>query len=84
MISLILSFLVLIGGYFIYGRLIERVFGPDDRETPAYTKQDGVDFTTVHPDTHFGRPTRPDSRFGRPTKTPSVQTKQPGRTDLAG
>ena len=44
MISLILSFLVLIGGYFIYGRLIERVFGPDDRETPAYTKQDGVDF----------------------------------------
>ena len=44
MVSLILSFLVLIGGYFIYGRLIERGFDPDDRETPAYTKQDGVDF----------------------------------------
>ena len=44
MISLILSFLVLIGGYFIYGRLIEWVFDPDDRETPAYARQDGVDF----------------------------------------
>ena len=44
MISLIVSFLVLIGGYFIYGRLIEWVFDPDDRETPAYARQDGVDF----------------------------------------
>ena len=44
MISLIISLLVLIGGYFIYGRLIEWVFGPDDRKTPAYTRQDGVDF----------------------------------------
>ena len=44
MISLVLSFIVLIVGYLIYGRIIERIFAPDDRKTPAYTKQDGVDF----------------------------------------
>ena len=36
--------LALIAGYFIYGRFIERVFGPDDRKTPALTKADGVDY----------------------------------------
>ena len=44
MISLILSFAVLIAGYFVYGRIVEHIFAPDDRKTPAYTKQDGVDF----------------------------------------
>lgn len=44
MISLLLSFAVLIAGYFLYGRVVERVFAPDDRKTPAFSKQDGVDF----------------------------------------
>ena len=44
MISLILSFVVLIVGYFVYGRIVEGVFVPDGRETPAYTRYDGVDF----------------------------------------
>ena len=44
MISLALSLAVLILGYLFYGRLVEKVFGPDDRKTPAYTRQDGVDF----------------------------------------
>lgn len=44
MISLALSLAVLILGYLFYGRLVEEVFGPDDRKTPAYTRQDGVDF----------------------------------------
>ncbi len=44
MISLILSFAVLIAGYLFYGKLVEKVFAPDDRETPAYVKQDGVDY----------------------------------------
>ena len=44
MISLMLSFAVLIAGYFIYGRIVEGVFAPDGRETPAYTRNDGVDF----------------------------------------
>ena len=38
MITFTLCLLALIAGYFIYGRFIERVFGPDDRKTPALTK----------------------------------------------
>ena len=44
MISLISSFAVLLAGYFVYGRVVEGVFAPDDRQTPAYTRNDGVDF----------------------------------------
>ena len=35
---------ILIVGASLYGKLCEKVFGPDDRKTPAYTKQDGVDY----------------------------------------
>ena len=38
MITFTLCLLALIVGYFTYGRLMERVFGPDDRKTPALTK----------------------------------------------
>jgi carbon starvation protein CstA len=44
MITFTVALLVLLGGYFIYGRYVDRVFGPDDRKTPAITKADGVDF----------------------------------------
>ena len=38
----------LLGGYFIYGRFIEKVFGINsNRQTPAYTKQDGVDYVPM-------------------------------------
>ncbi|PSW58790.1 carbon starvation protein A [Photobacterium kishitanii] len=38
----------LIGGYFIYGRFVEKVFGINtNRQTPAYTKQDGVDYVPM-------------------------------------
>lgn len=43
MISLFISFLVLIIGYLIYGRIVEKVFSPDDRPTPAIAINDGVD-----------------------------------------
>ncbi len=33
MISFTLSIIALIIGYFLYGRFVERVFGPDDRTT---------------------------------------------------
>ena len=36
--------LILIAGYFIYGKIVERITGPDDREPPAKTLYDGVDF----------------------------------------
>lgn len=44
MITFTLCLLMLIAGYFVYGRFIERVFGPDDRKTPALVKADGVDY----------------------------------------
>ncbi len=48
MISFLVALAVLIGGYFIYGTLAERVFGIDaNRATPALTKTDGVDFVPM-------------------------------------
>ncbi|WP_455668787.1 carbon starvation CstA family protein [Phocaeicola sp.] len=45
MITFIVALLVLVGGYFLYGSYVERVFGPDkSRKTPALTMADGVDF----------------------------------------
>lgn len=44
MITFTLCLLALIAGYFTYGRFVERIFGPDDRKTPALTKADGVDY----------------------------------------
>ena len=38
----------LIGGYFIYGTFIEKVFGINEkRKTPAHTKADGVDYVKM-------------------------------------
>ncbi|HIF9275836.1 TPA: carbon starvation CstA family protein [Photobacterium damselae] len=38
----------LIGGYFIYGTFIEKIFGINEkRQTPAFTKQDGVDYVPM-------------------------------------
>ncbi len=39
-------FILFIGGA-LYGGLCQRVFGPDDRKTPAFTKRDGVDFVPL-------------------------------------
>ena len=45
MITFTLALLLLIGGYFLYGRYVERIFSPDaSRQTPAITQADGVDF----------------------------------------
>lgn len=44
MISFTICLLALVAGYFLYGRFVERIFGPDDRKTPALTKTDGVDY----------------------------------------
>ena len=43
MISFLIALTVLVIGYFTYGRLAEKVFGPDDRKTPAIAINDGVD-----------------------------------------
>lgn len=47
MITFTISLIALVVGYFIYGKFIERVFGPDDRPTPAIAKADGVDFMVL-------------------------------------
>ena len=45
MITFIVSVLALVLGYLFYGAFVERVFGVDgNRQTPAYTRQDGVDY----------------------------------------
>ena len=43
MISLIISFAVLLIGYLVYGKVAEKIFAPDDRQTPAVAINDGVD-----------------------------------------
>ena len=47
MISFFVCLAILIGGYFIYGKYVSNVFGPDDRETPAVTMEDGVDYVVM-------------------------------------
>ncbi len=47
MITFIISLLALVAGYFIYGRIVERIFGPDNRPTPAVSKADGVDYVVM-------------------------------------
>ena len=49
MISLILSLVVLLVGFAVYGKVVERVFGPDDRQTPAIAINDGVDCVPMKP-----------------------------------
>lgn len=44
MVTFTICLVILITGYFIYGRYIEKLFVPDNRLTPAVTKADGVDF----------------------------------------
>lgn len=43
MISLLIAFAVLIIGYLVYGRVTDKVFATDDRQTPAVAINDGVD-----------------------------------------
>ena len=43
MISLLTAFAVLIVGFFVYGKVTEKIFAPDDRKTPAVAINDGVD-----------------------------------------
>ena len=43
MISFAIALVILMAGFAVYGRFAEKVFGPDDRETPAIAINDGVD-----------------------------------------
>lgn len=47
MITFTLSLIALFVGYLIYGRIVERVFAPDNRLTPAVSMADGVDYVVL-------------------------------------
>ena len=47
MISFLVSLVALVLGYLLYGRFVEKVFGPDDRVTPAVAKADGLDYIVL-------------------------------------
>lgn len=48
MTSFLISIAILIGGYFLYGCVAEKIFGTDsNRPTPAVTMADGVDFVPM-------------------------------------
>ena len=47
MISFFICLALLIGGYFVYGKVVENTFAPDDRETPAVKINDGVDYVVM-------------------------------------
>lgn len=48
MISFFVALGLLVAGYFVYGKLAEKVFGPDpNRLTPAVEHPDGVDFVRL-------------------------------------
>lgn len=48
MISFFICIGFLLGGYFIYGRITEKIFGADkNKVTPAIKKNDGIDFSPL-------------------------------------
>ena len=47
LVSFFLCLAVLIIGYFTYGKVVDNVFAPDDRETPAVAINDGVDYVVM-------------------------------------
>ena len=47
MVSFFVCFAILVIGYFVYGSIVTKTFGPDDRETPAVKINDGVDYVVL-------------------------------------
>ncbi|MEW6698162.1 MAG: carbon starvation protein A [Bacillota bacterium] len=48
MFTFLAAIILLIAGYFIYGRFVEKVFGVNENNVcPAYAKQDGVDYVPM-------------------------------------
>ncbi len=43
MFLFLIGLVILIAGYFVYGRYVEKIFSPDSRPTPAVANPDGVD-----------------------------------------
>lgn len=48
MTTFIIGLVILIAGGAFYGKVCEKVFGPDDRETPAARLNDGMDYVPMN------------------------------------
>lgn len=49
MFTFITAVILLVLGYIFYGKFVESIFQPDvNRDTPAYTHADGVDFVPMN------------------------------------
>lgn len=47
MITFLVGLVILVVGGMAYGKYCEKVFGPDDRQTPAIASADGVDYVAM-------------------------------------
>lgn len=47
MVTFIIGLFILVAGGILYGGLCEKIMKPDGRRTPAFTKEDGVDFVPM-------------------------------------
>ena len=47
MLTFVIGLAILFIGGGLYGAFCQKVFCPDDRKTPAYTKNDGVDYVPM-------------------------------------
>ena len=47
MLSFLICLAILILGYLFYGKIVDSIFSPDDRETPAVAINDGVDYVVM-------------------------------------
>ena len=47
MVSFLICLAILVVGYFTYGKVVDTIFSPDDRETPAVAINDGVDYVVM-------------------------------------
>lgn len=45
--TFIIGLIILFAGGYLYGKFVEKVFGPDDRPTPAVKINDGVDYVPM-------------------------------------
>ena len=48
MATFLIGLVILLVGGFFYGSFVERIFKPDDRQTPAVKLEDGVDFVPMN------------------------------------
>lgn len=47
MITFFAALVILIVGYMIYGKIVEKIFAPNDHATPAVANPDGVDYVPI-------------------------------------